>query len=239
MSSLHLASLPLDLKDLRQWAARRGLGIDEGKVLHHLLTETFGKGVLHPFRLMVAPRAGYGTLYAYTNSDAAALRQTADETGLPDALSVCDPVSLATKVMPEGWKEGRRLAFDVRTRPVRRLRRTAGVFPKGAEVDAFLVAAIRRFPNGPPVEGGVAREAVYREWLVERLDTAAEVVQARIARLERRTVERGGRNMDGPDVTFHGELVITDGTAFAERLATGVGRHTAFGYGMLLLRPAG
>ena len=239
MSSLHLISMPLGLKDLRQWAARRGLGIDEGKVLHHLLTETFGKGSLHPFRLMVAPRARRGTLYAYTRSSAAALRRTAHETALPDALSVCDPESLAAKAMPEGWKEGRRLAFDVRARPVRRLRRAAGVFPKGAEVDAFLVAAIRSFPDGPPAEGRVDREAVYGQWLAERFSTAAKVVQSRISRLERRTLERDGRNIDGPDVTFHGELVITDGAAFAERLATGVGRHTAFGYGMLMLRPAG
>ena len=148
MSSLHLVSLPLDLKDLRQWAARRDLGIDEGKVLHHLLTETFGKGALHPFRLMVVPRAGHGILYAYTKFDAAALQQTAHETGLPDALSVCDPASLATKAMPEGWNEGRRLAFDVRTRPVRRLRRTAGVFPRVLKWTRFWWRRYADFPMG-------------------------------------------------------------------------------------------
>jgi len=33
-------------------------------------------------------------------------------------------------------------------------------------------------------------------------------------------------------------LTVTDGEAFARLLAKGVGRHTAYGYGMLLLRPA-
>jgi CRISPR system Cascade subunit CasE len=39
-------------------------------------------------------------------------------------------------------------------------------------------------------------------------------------------------------VTFHGELVIKNPELFAERLAKGVGRHAAYGYGMLLLRPS-
>ncbi|MCG8598337.1 MAG: type I-E CRISPR-associated protein Cas6/Cse3/CasE [Kiloniellales bacterium] len=238
MSRLHLVSLPLDLKPLRQWAARRGLGIDEGRALHHLLSETFGKGALQPFRLMVAPGAGIGTLYAYTTSDQASLRQTARESGLPDALAVCNPTRLAVKTMPESWAKGRRLAFDVRTRPVKRLLKPAGVFPKGAEVDAFLVEVLRRFPDGPPANDGIGREKVYRQWLAERLGAAAVVTQARIVRLERRAVQRGGKSLDGPDVTFHGELAVADETTFAETLAKGVGRHTAYGYGMLLLRPA-
>lgn len=238
MSALHLVSLPIDLRHLRQWAARRGLGLDEGKVLHHLLTETFGRGALHPFRLMVAPRAARGTLYAYAQSDADALRRTARETGLPDALLICNPSSLASKAMPTIWNEGRHLGFDLRARPVRRLRRAMGKFRKGAEVDAFLVEALRRFPEAPPKSDGVNREEVYREWLADRLAGAATVPHVRVARLERDTTERGGSKLSGPDVTFHGRLVVTDGAVFADCLARGVGRHAAFGYGMLLLRPA-
>lgn len=238
MNPLHLISLPLDLKIFRQWAARRGLGTDEGRALHHLLGETFGKGALQPFRLMIAPGARAGSLYAYTMSDQASLRQTARESALPDALAVCDPARLAVKTMPESWTKGRRLAFDLRTRPVKRLFKPAGVFPKGAEVDAFLAEALRRFPEGRPENHGIEREKVYRQWLAERLQAAATVKQARIARLERKAVQRGGKRLEGPDVTFHGELIITDETKFAEILVSGVSRHTAYGYGMLLLRPA-
>lgn len=238
MNRLHLISLPLDLKTLRQWAGARKFGTDEGRALHHLLGETFGKGALQPFRLMVAPGARTATLYAYTLSDRASLQRTAQETGLPDALDVCDPKRLGVKTMPESWAKGRRLAFDVRARPVKRLLKPAGTFPKGAEVDAFLLEALRRFPGGPPADGGIEREAVYRQWLAERLKGAAMLKQVRIARLERRAVQRGDKSVDGSDATFHGELVIADEARFAGILAGGVGRHTAYGYGMLLLRPA-
>ena len=36
-----------------------------------------------------------------------------------------------------------------------------------------------------------------------------------------------------------GALTITDGEKFAQLLARGIGRHRAYGYGMLLLRPPG
>jgi len=239
MTALNMISLPLDLKSFRRWAAHRSLAEDEGCALHHLLGESFGKGVLQPFRLMVAPGAANATLYAYASVDAASLVTTAQESGMPDALAICDPARLAVKAMPENWTEGRRLAFDLRARPVKRLLISAGAFPKGAEVDAFLVEALRRFPDGPCAQEKIEREKVYLQWLTERLGKAATVTKARLVRLDRHVALRDGKRREGPDVTFHGELVIGDSVEFAKRLAMGVGRHTAYGYGMLLLRPGG
>lgn len=238
MMTLHMVSLPIELKSLRQWSARRNLSRDEGATLHHLLAETFGKSVLQPFRLMVSPGSVSATLYAYTTEDQTTLQQTATETGMPDALAVCDPARLAAKTMPETWTVGRRLAFDLRARPVRRLLRPAGDLPKGAEVDAFLVDAIRAHPEGPPAEGGIDRESIYRQWLEDRLKGAARIAQLRIARIEQNAIMRNGKTLKGPDVTFHGDLEISDGAAFADRLAKGVGRHASYGFGMLLLRPS-
>ena len=236
MTTLHLVSLPIHLRALRKWAAARGFGADEGCALHHLLSETFGKGALQPFRLMVAPGATNGSLYSYAQSDEAALKEVAAECALPDALGVCDFPSLATKAMPENWKPRRRLAFDLRVRPVRRLVKPAGVFPKGAEVDAFLLDCLRTYPDGPPAENGLAREDVYRYWLEKRLGKAAKLEQAKMVRYERRAILRGPEVRQGPDVVWHGELTVLD--EFTARLASGVGRHAAYGYGMLLLRPA-
>ena len=49
---------------------------------------------------------------------------------------------------------------------------------------------------------------------------------------------RKGHASDGPDATLKGSLRITDPTAFAHLVARGVGRHRAFGFGMLLLHRA-
>ncbi len=240
MSALHLASLPLDLRVLRRWAAARGFAQDEGRALHHLLAETFGKGKLQPFRLMAAPGAARASIYAYAHADAPGLLQVARECALPDALAACDVARLATKSMPENWKTGRRLAFDLRVRPTRRLHKPAGSFPKGAEVDAYLVEAMRRFPVGrPPPEQRITREEVYLHWLGERLQDAARVDAARIVSFERRKALRGATEREGPDVVWHGELTVLDGSEFSARLASGVGRHAAYGFGMLLLRPGG
>ena len=45
--------------------------------------------------------------------------------------------------------------------------------------------------------------------------------------------EQGG----SPDAIMHGALIVSDPGAFHALLARGVGRHCAFGFGMLLLRP--
>lgn len=243
MSALHMVSLPLALEPFRRWMATRGLAADEGRALHHLLSESFGKGLVQPFRLMVGKDKRQATLYAYAHTDEAALRQTAAETGTPDALALLALSDLRTKPMPAAWKEGRRFAFDVRVRPVRRLLKplegSAKPFRKGAEVDAFLVAALRNATDGEagaPVEP-MTRESVYRAWLAERLAGAARLDGASLVSMQRTRISRT-RTAEGPDAVFHGELTVTDGDAFARLLAKGVGRHTAYGYGMLLLRPA-
>jgi CRISPR system Cascade subunit CasE len=40
-----------------------------------------------------------------------------------------------------------------------------------------------------------------------------------------------------PDVLFGGTIEVTDAQAFPQLLERGVGRHRAFGFGMMLLRP--
>ena len=57
MTSLYMASLPINLRKLFRWAAEHGLAEDEGMAFHHLLSETFGKAALQPFRLMVVSGA--------------------------------------------------------------------------------------------------------------------------------------------------------------------------------------
>lgn len=239
--TLHLVEIPLVLKRLHIWVAARELGrrgaLDEGLALHHLLGEVFGPAMLQPFRLLVAPRAERGTLYAYSATDAEDLRATAAVTTGPGEGEVLPLERLRSIPRPDtAWREGQRLGFDLRARPVVRLLRgiegPEGSFAKGTEVDCFLPQALGPGETRP-------REAVYLDWLDDRLGDAASIERdtTRLASFRRSKVQRGKRRIEGPDAVFHGTLTIRDPAAFAQMLARGVGRHRAYGYGMLLLRP--
>lgn len=246
---LHLIRSSLLPTALAEWAARRGLmhhgGFDEGRALHHLLSETFGPGSFQPFRLLQAPRAREASLYGYSALDPEALRETAQTIALPDTLAVLPLAGLEAKPMPANWKPGQKIGFDVRVRPVVRLAKPvaahADAFGRlhparraGAETDAFLARILRPEAGEAPA----SREAVYAGWLRERLGHAARLTEVRLSRFQRSPAARS-RVTEGPDVLLQGTLEVADPAAFGSLLARGVGRHRAYGYGMLLLRAPG
>ena len=250
----HLIHALISMPKFNRWAGERGLirhgSFDEGYALHILLSAMFGKAVLQPFRLFASERRSIAALYAYTDVDADALRHTAAAVAPPDCLAVIDPQKIRSKRMPSAFEPARRVGFDIRLRPVRRLRQdmtdsqTGRVLSKGRELDAFRLEVIRRFPQGwadPDVaaaSNGVTRQTVYSEWLMERFGDAVFVEQCNIAAFRRSHAIRGAeRALEGPDATLHGTLSISNPTVFAQILRSGVGRHRAYGYGMLLLRP--
>ena len=202
---------------------------------------------LRPFRLLVPPRCKSGYLYAYSALEADALCTASKVQSLPDHLDVLSLDRLQGKAMPDDWHTGQRLGFDVRVRPVRRLSNeleapSGMIGKKGAEIDAFLVEALRRHPGEPNgmASEGRTREAVYLDWLAEQLAPAAalERSSSHLARFRRVRVARGRHSgPEGPDATIHGTLTVSDPDSFSALLARGVGRHRAYGYGMLLLRP--
>lgn len=61
----------------------------------------------------------------------------------------------------------------------------------------------------------------------------------RLATVTRRRHDRSVRRFARPDAEFAGVLAIEDGATFSRALARGLGRHRSFGFGMILLRPAG
>ncbi len=248
MSDLHLIEMPLKLCALHRWAEGRKLSargtLDEGRALHHLFCETFGPAALQPFRLMVAPGGLSGTGYAYAGQDAGVLRDLARAAATPAAAGILALDRMRSLPRPvRTWQTGQRLGFDLRLRPVVRLRAAVPdtAFRKGGEIDAFLAEALQRHGGNPDgmKSAGRGREAVYLDWLNARLGAAATLDRegSRLASFRRSRVHRGGRLAEGPDAVIHGALTVTDPDRFAERLARGVGRHRAYGYGMLLLRP--
>ena len=89
------------------------------------------------------------------------------------------------------------------------------------------------------------REAVYADWLARQVAPAATLEHAAISAMRRLLTHRsphgkpGTHRIEGYEALFAGTLAVKDGEAFAHLLRHGVGRHAAFGFGMLALAPPG
>lgn len=247
---LHMIRLDPDLARVSRWGAAQGVarsGVDDGYLWHALLKAAFGDLAPKPFRL-IEPQGGIGRAYlvGYTHADAAALRAHAEAFADPAVAEAVGLASLAGKAMPDAFTPGTRLGFEVRLRPTVRQTRD-GDRTRKREIDVFLQAASRD-PTGPKPD----RLAVYADWLVTQLGAGARLDGVRLeaqrrARILRRSqpaddgtrrLDAHGRQGGGPDIVLSGALVIEDALAFAGLLARGIGRHRAFGFGMLLLKPA-
>lgn len=252
MTKLNLIRIPVNLKFLAKWAGERGKEVgfdssvyDKGRVLHHLLTETFGTETFKCFRLMVTARATTGNLYAYSFLGAKDIQAHSAIYGMPEHLSVLGVEAIEGKPMPENWRKDQRLGFDLRIRPVRRIKKELNLgkekVKSGAELDAFLIETKRTLPNSSNFmnERGRTRQAVYLDWLTERTSDVAEIDRnnTKLNSFIRSKILRGKKTIEGPDAIFHGNLKIKDPLKFTQMLEKGIGRHRAFGYGMILLRP--
>lgn len=251
---LHLLHTRPDPRRLAAWAIRRGLmqkNCDPGYALHGLLHAVFGELAPQPFHHVDADQG----LLAYlrtTPETVARCVALAD----PDAASALGLVASASSAgyslrpFPTQWPAGQVLGFDVRVRPV--LRTAKG------ERDAFLSAADAA--GDPASRPPLDRAEVYAQWLrsqlavreasgVEPWQGAVELLDIRMTRYQRLQVMRRTQRADereprrqsisaGPDVELSGHLRVVDPTGFAALLARGIGRHRAFGFGMLRLRRA-
>lgn len=239
--TLHMIQMSPDMISAAHWAKQNGVsGTDEGYLFHALLRACFDTLAPKPFALMGGANE-ISKLLAYAQHSAADLVTHAQMFAEPLAMQSLGLDSLRAKIMPALFARDTRLGFEVRVRPVVRTGRGTGEHA-GKERDAFL-AAIRDLPDDKSVD----RITVYRHWLARALAPGAEIVaadpldhrQTRVSRrgapdAEQRRVFTSPR---GPDVHFSGLLKVVDEESFAALLARGVGRHRAFGFGMLLLRP--
>lgn len=248
-----LVQLRLDARRLAIFARERRMGSgdeDEGYLVHSVLRELFGQGAPSPF--FTSPgRGGHLVVLGYSTRPSGELLDHARQFANPDVMACLVAESLASKAMPTTWAPGQRVGFHVRVTPVQRQSQAfPGRVQKGEEVDSFLVACWKAGHDGHGRPVPVDREAVYRRWLVEELARreGAELVEEggrpllrltgfQRSRVVRRNAERQASVVERPDVTFEGELRVTDSERFRALLARGVGRHRAFGFGMLRLVP--
>jgi CRISPR system Cascade subunit CasE len=244
--ALRMVRLRVEARRLYELARRRRLSAraeDVGYLVHCQLKELFGDDAPAPFSVLDG--AGrWLTVLGYSTRPAAELVDYARTYADPAALAGGDLSTLVDKELPSSWSTGKILGFEVRACPVVRLASDlkldgAGTMRKGAEVDAFLARCWR---TDEPMD----RDTVYREWLAKEIDRRGglRLISTRLEAhkrtgLLRRTQgdERKSRVAERPDVTFTGVAEVVDGAAFSTLLARGIGRHRAFGFGMLLLRP--
>ena len=205
-------------------------------------------------------RGGMLDLFGYTRVPVDTLQSLAQLAG-DELRATINWEGVRSKPMPSRWPKDLRLRFDLRACPVRRIMKPvmtrerpnlpATTICKGKEVDAFQVAAARTSAGSELP----TRDQVYIEWLRERLVPRPEMPQAvalvpnsvrveayRSVRLLRRPRAENRRRspqwLTRPDVRFTGLLDIVSPESFPDLLASGVGRHCGFGFGMLLLKPA-
>lgn len=242
---LYMIRADVCVEEFHRWMGSKRLR-DPDHAMHCLLTECFGPPAPEgptpkPFRLILPRDGPRGVFYGYGPADAAALREMGRICADPLQASVLPVESLDSKPMPVEWRTGTRLGFETRVRPTRRLNRPRN--DKGethvAERDAYLMQAL------DPQTETRKREEVYVAWLSEQFERRSgarlDPQETRLVSFRRTPAlrKRYGRASEGPDAVMRGTLTITDADAFTALLARGIGRHHAYGYGMVLLRPTG
>ncbi len=234
--ALYLIRLRPDRSTFARWAHRQRLlpaGVDEGYAWHAVLKAVLGDLAPQPFVV----RNQSSELLAYSQEDTRLWTSMAQDSEATKALGL---EALEAKPLPEDFRAGDRLSFEVRVRPIVRSR-------QGRNDVKELDAAVLRV-DGEAVK---EREVVYREWLSRELnrESAADLsgkpprlvsyCRTQVLRRAHRDGKRQVTKVEGPDVLFRGELVIKDPESFLTLLARGLGRHRAFGFGCLLIAPPG
>jgi len=239
--SLYLVRLPFDAPMLLRFAREHGIGADDetlGYLLHAWLKALFGEHAPKPFRyreqrhrntdaIVAAPR----DVLAYSALSHDALLEHARLFASPLAWAALDEAGVASKCMPKEWRAGQRLRMEVLACPVSR--------KDDEEKDIYLRVLEREGDSAP------SRAEVYRRWFqsqwhgsvsFESIEMVGMVARSRLLRRARNDGNRL-RVVERPQATFLAQAVIENPMRFVSLLARGIGRHRAFGFGMVLLAP--
>lgn len=263
--SLHMLCLPVDPRALMRLGRDHRLLTDSWSVemgyLVHALFASFGTR-LQPFDIQDNANQNLHVL-AYTNEPGAVFERGAQASRAVDwqaARTKAMPSLFAGQRL--GFRV--RVCPVVRVgKHHKRFTHGAEVDAYVNEVESHLAEQEQACPGIEPrdLKAAIVRELppraeIYRSWLAARLEPAASLEMARListrdALLWRRGIPQGGPALsmyDRPrlshagrsalgrrEAVFEGTLRVGDPAAFASLLARGVGRHRAFGFGMLLL----
>jgi len=250
MEPLHMIRLVIDEIDLFECERRLALApkipsahhrSDFGYVAHCYLMGLFGEKAPRPFWLDVRRDTKAIQVLGYAQCDAETLKADAQTFADPGIWSAVDWGQFASKPMPTKFAPGQRLGFAVSTIP-------SVCIPRSGRkrIDPYL-RKTQLAPDGVQID----RFDVYQRWLYDGIDRAggAKVLDSRVVRfsldkMTRRTQiteeekRRKVQRFFAPSVTLEGVLEVMDSEKFFMLLTRGIGRHKAFGAGMLRLKRA-
>ncbi len=238
--NLHLIRMNIRRKELLRYAKTQNLlasrDDDFGYVLHVWLKTMFGNGAPQPFYFDPAK----AVLYGYSQEEARNLADHAQTFADPLAYCVLEGDTLAGKPMPMTWLVGKRLELHVRACPVTRKDDT--------EKDVYLRVLDRWEQEGSDPSLKPDRPEVYRQWFAKQIDPAifgieylaVEGLRARGSLMRRSRAERVSRLrvVERPEAHFRTVGSIRNGDGLTKMLTRGIGRHRAFGFGMIRVLPA-
>lgn len=231
MNPLHLLRIPVRVPQLLRFAAEHGItSPDEtlGYTLHAWFAALFGDAAPKPFRCFERRQE----VLAYANTDATTLLQHAQTFASPLAWAALDAQGVASKPMPHAWQPGQRVRVEVLTCPVAR---------HGDEEKDVYLRALDRMGDAAPT-----RSEVYSAWFIRQWAGAAQLediellgmqAQSPLLRRDRSLEQNRLRRVQRPQALFTANATVEDGNRFAVLLTRGIGRHRAFGFGMVLLAP--
>ena len=255
MSELHLWKVVLDARALSAFAREQGLlhrSIDQGYLVHAALAAVFGERAPKPF---VIERSLSPDALGVQDGLVSECVLAYSEHTLEGKWAAREHAHLVqwersgSKQVPT-IAEGSRLGFITRVMPTVRTHAATPGHPahgrgEGREIDAFLAECFR---VGESVK--VDRAAVYHDWLARHMKGAemsfcgAELEDYSLRAFQRIQLMRKERSggagrkrhvLERPDAVITGTLRVMDEAAFRALLARGIGRHRAFGFGMLLM----
>ena len=239
--TLYMHQMTLDERAFMAFASEQGLDsardeLDLGYLGHAWLRAAFGELAPKPWRLLMERGARRPPrILCYSEHPQEALKAHMRRYATPGVEAVCPPERIVGKALPKAWPAGRPYGFEVLCCPIGRKSRD------GSEKDLFLMAA-----DHEP-EARLDRGGIYARWLGEqfgRVDGVemrrAAMEGFRLSKVLRKTQDssRHRARRVRPHALMRGTFIAQDPAAVPKLLHRGVGRHRAFGFGMILLRPA-
>lgn len=230
-----MVQLEIKTASLVSWArgSRHSLA-DREYLIHSAMRLTFGSKAPQPFEVFDTGSRLLKVL-GYSEATAEELLETMSQTAEPALMDTFPRMGIRSKAMPLRWDRGSEFGFRLRCCPVSRRSDEAN---NVIERDIFL-AVCEKEP-----EKKINRETVYSEWLQtqsikqgggELCDVRMKAF--RLKEFNRRDKNRKLHRVTRPDVLFEGILKVVDSQKFSALLREGIGRHKAFGFGAIFLRP--